>query len=211
MAEQIVSIAAISQQRFHSNSLIGHRCISKGSEHGVTRPWIWKQRLHKKGLTKFPFLLKRLGRYIPKQSDILYYRWWKGVIFFFFESASDMHRRGLTRGLWRIPITELDGQDHQPCNVVEKWTHIHSFSTAPCTLQLCWNSAIFSLLRNDQWWFDIATYCVLYSNFVNHKNKHCFSPKKCHASFTLWLLQSHYFHNPHVKWISIKRPKKLAL
>ena len=48
------------------------------------------------------------------------------------------------------------------------WTHIHSFSTAPCTLKLCWNSAIFSLLRNDQWWFNITTYCVLYSNFVNH-------------------------------------------
>ena len=38
MAEQIVSIAAITQQRFDSNSLIDHHCISKGSEHGVTRP-----------------------------------------------------------------------------------------------------------------------------------------------------------------------------
>ena len=146
MAEQIVSIAAISQQRFHSNSLIGHRCISKGSEDGVTRPWIWKQRLHKKGLTKFPFLLKRLGRYIPKQSDILDYEWWKGVIFFFFESASDMHRRGLTRGLWRITITELDGQDHQPCNVVEHTSTQSLLHRAPSNFAgiqpflVCWGT-----------------------------------------------------------------------
>ena len=147
MAEWIVSTAAISQQRFESNNLIGHRCISEGSEHRVTCLWIWKQRQEITQVWRsfhFHHLL-----FIEKTREIHSHRERCSLLYVVKGSEFIL--------LWECKWYALEGSDSRsvkdpdhggarPPPVQCGWTHIHSFCTAPSNLAgiqpflVCWET-----------------------------------------------------------------------